>query len=75
LSSNAIKDEKSRYKPGRLEDRYHLTKPYELKDLLEKLQEAFLSREGRASWYADAFVVLILPAFDRWLNPFRGNSK
>jgi len=49
LSSNAIKDGKSRYKPGRLEDPYHLTKPYELKDLLEKLQEAFLSREGRAS--------------------------
>ncbi|MEN8781593.1 MAG: hypothetical protein ABF292_10805 [Desulfobacterales bacterium] len=49
MSSNAIKDEKSRYIPGRLEDRYHLTKSYELKDLLEKLQEAFLSREGRAS--------------------------
>ena len=49
MSSNAIKDGKSRYKPGRLEDPYHLTKPYELKDLLEKLNEAFLSRKGPTS--------------------------
>ncbi|MGD2010936.1 MAG: hypothetical protein PVG81_03485 [Desulfobacterales bacterium] len=49
MSGNATKDEKSRYKPGRLEDPHHLTKPYELEDLLEKLNEAFLSQKGPAS--------------------------